>query len=202
MTAAPADALVMFGITGDLAKKKLIPALYELTAEDRLEMPVVGAARSDWDDERLKQHIREILAGRDDAVIERLCARISYVAGDYQDPAVYREIHAKLAGAALPVFFMAIPPSLFDDVANGLAEVGCNQQGRLVIEKPSRSAASASSFPACRRRCSSSSRRGPSRSRVPASKRGCWACLGSVQWLRTIAQVSACPGGQSGWRSR
>lgn len=136
MAAAPADALVMFGITGDLAKKKLIPALYELTAEDRLEMPVVGAARSDWDDARLKQHIREILAGRDDAVIERLCARISYVAGDYQDPAVYREIHAKLAGAALPVFFMAIPPSLFDDVANGLAEVGCNQQGRLVIEKP------------------------------------------------------------------
>ncbi len=131
-----ADALVMFGITGDLAKKKLIPALYELTAEGRLEMPVVGAARSDWDDEHLRSHIREVLAGRDPDVIERLCARATYVAGDYNDPAVYREIHARLEGATLPVFFMAIPPSLFDEVAAGLAEVGCNQHGRLVVEKP------------------------------------------------------------------
>ena len=63
MVRDPADALVMFGITGDLAKKKLIPALYELTAEDRLEMTVVGAARSDWTDEELRDHVREVLAG-------------------------------------------------------------------------------------------------------------------------------------------
>ena len=136
MVRDPADALVMFGITGDLAKKKLIPALYELTAEDRLEMPVVGAARSDWTDEELRDHVREVLAGRDSAVIERLCARLSYVVGDYQEPSTYREIKSKLTDATVPVFFMAIPPSLFDDVATGLADVGCNTTGRLVVEKP------------------------------------------------------------------
>jgi glucose-6-phosphate 1-dehydrogenase len=77
-----------------------------------------------------------VLADRDTDVVERLCARVSYVSGDYQDPAVYREIHEHLRGASLPVFFMAIPPSLFDDVATGLAEVGCNKTGRLVVEKP------------------------------------------------------------------
>ena len=136
MSAGRADALVMFGITGDLARKKLIPALYELAAEGRLDMPVVGAARSEWDDERLADHVRGILTGRDPEVVERLCAQLGYVEGDYQDPAVYREIHERLHGATLPVFFMAIPPSLFDDVAAGLAAVGCNQAGRLVIEKP------------------------------------------------------------------
>ena len=132
----PADALVMFGITGDLAKKKLIPALYELTAEGRLEMPVVGAARSDWTDEELRDHVRKVLIGRDPSVIERLCARLTYVVGDYQEPGTYREIKEKLAGSMLPVFFMAIPPSLFDDVATGLAAVDCNTTGRLVVEKP------------------------------------------------------------------
>ena len=130
----PADALVMFGITGDLAKKKLIPALYELTAEGRLEMPVVGAARSDWTDEELRDHVRKVLIGRDPSVIERLCARLTYVVGDYQEPGTYREIKEKLAGSMLPVFFMAIPPSLFDDVATGLAAVDCNTTGRLVVD--------------------------------------------------------------------
>ena len=131
-----ADALVLFGITGDLAKKKLIPALYELTAEDRLEMPVVGTARSEWSDERLADHVREVLTDRDPAIVERLCARLSYVEGDYQSPAVYDLIAEKLDGARLPVFFMAIPPSLFDDVATGLAGVGFSERGRLVVEKP------------------------------------------------------------------
>lgn len=130
------DALVLFGITGDLAKKKLIPALYELTAEGRLDMPVVGTARSDWTDEQLKDHVRTVLAGRDDTVIERLAERLSYVQGDYMNERVYALLAEKLAAAELPVFFMAIPPSLFDDVATGLAGAGLNRTGRLVVEKP------------------------------------------------------------------
>ena len=136
MIGEQADALVLFGVTGDLAKKKLIPALYELTDEGRLDMPVVGTARKDWDDERLRSHVREVLAGRDQAVVDRLCARLSYVQGDYQNPAVYDLLAEKLGGARLPVFFMAIPPSLFDDVATGLAGVGFATNGRLVVEKP------------------------------------------------------------------
>ena len=131
-----ADALVLFGITGDLAKKKLIPALYELTAEGRLDMPVVGTARSQWTDERLVDHVREVLQGRDEAIIDQLCSHLSYVEGDYQNPAVYDLISEKLGDAQLPVFFMAIPPSLFDDVATGLAGVGFATNGRLVVEKP------------------------------------------------------------------
>ncbi|MEO0492176.1 MAG: glucose-6-phosphate dehydrogenase [Actinomycetota bacterium] len=136
MIGEPADALVLFGITGDLAKKKLIPALYELTAEGRLDMAVVGTARSQWSDDRLAQHVREVLEGRDPEIVDRLCARLSYVEGDYQNPAVYELIAEKLGGARLPVFFMAIPPSLFDDVATGLAGVGFADNGRLVVEKP------------------------------------------------------------------
>jgi len=131
-----ADALVLFGITGDLAKKKLIPALYELTAEGRLDMPVVGTARSQWTDERLAEHVREVLQGRDKSIVDQLCSHLSYVEGDYQNPAVYDLISEKLGDAQLPVFFMAIPPSLFDDVATGLAGVGFATNGRLVVEKP------------------------------------------------------------------
>ncbi len=136
MVEEQADALVLFGITGDLAKKKLIPALYELTAEGRLDMPVVGTARSQWTDERLADHVREVLQGRDKAIIDQLCSHLSYVEGDYQNPAVYDLISEKLGDAQLPVFFMAIPPSLFDDVATGLAGVGFATNGRLVVEKP------------------------------------------------------------------
>ncbi len=136
MNGDQADALVLFGITGDLAKKKLIPALYELTAEGRLDMPVVGTARSQWTDERLVDHVREVLQGRDEAIIDQLCSHLSYVEGDYQNPAVYDLISEKLGDAQLPVFFMAIPPSLFDDVATGLAGVGFATNGRLVVEKP------------------------------------------------------------------
>ena len=130
------DALVLFGITGDLAKKKLIPALYELTAEGRLEMPIVGTARSDWSDDELKDHVRDVLTGRDPAIVDQITARLSYVQGDYTNPHVYDLLRERLDGATRPVFFMAIPPSLFDDVATGLAGVGFSESGRLVVEKP------------------------------------------------------------------
>ncbi|MGB1631423.1 MAG: glucose-6-phosphate dehydrogenase, partial [Acidimicrobiales bacterium] len=133
---ARADALVLFGITGDLSEKKLIPALYELTVEGRLDIPVVGVARSGWTLDDLCGHIRRVLADRDRTAVDQLCSRLRHVDGDYQDPATFAELAEKLDDVTRPVFFMAIPPSLFETVATSLASVGLNKQGRLVVEKP------------------------------------------------------------------
>ena len=133
---ARADALVLFGITGDLSEKKLIPALYELTVEGRLDIPVVGVARSGWTLDDLCAHIRRVLADRDQTAVDQLCSRLRHVDGDYQDPATFADLAAQLEDVHRPVFFMAIPPSLFETVATSLAGVGLSQQGRLVIEKP------------------------------------------------------------------
>ena len=135
-----ADALVLFGISGDLARKKLFSALYGLAAAARLDMPVVGVAASDWDDAVLRAAARESLeeAGEeiDEAVFTRLSDRLCYVAGDYQDPSTYAAIVERLGDRARPVFYLAIPPALFDDVVEGLASVGLNAHGRVVLEKP------------------------------------------------------------------
>ena len=133
---ARADALVLFGITGDLSEKKLIPALYELTVEGRLDIPVVGVARSGWTLDDLCAHIRRVLADRDQTAVDQLCSRLRHVDGDYQDPATFTDLAAQLEDVHRPLFFMAIPPSLFETVATSLAGVGLSQQGRLVIEKP------------------------------------------------------------------
>ena len=140
MDATYADALILFGISGDLARKKLFSALYDLTAAGGLDMPVIGVALSDWDDETLCLQAREALeeAGEsiDDEVFDRLAANLCYVAGDYQDVATYRDIAKRVGGGECTVSYLAIPPGLFDDVVEGLASVGLNHQGRLVLEKP------------------------------------------------------------------
>ncbi len=139
----PGDALILFGASGDLAKKKLLPALYELEADGRLTVPVIGVGRSAWDDERFRQHAREAVAAdagaagsHDPAVLDRLLGRLSFVAGDYRDPAMFDQLIDALGGATRPVAYLAIPPSLFDDVATGLARCGLGRAGRLVVEKP------------------------------------------------------------------
>lgn len=138
MTAA--DALVLFGVTGDLARKKLFSALYDLTAAGRLEMPVVGVASRNWDDATLSQMVREAVASTgdpiDEEVLGRLTARLCYVAGDYRDGSTYAAIGRRLAGRSNPVFYLAIPPDLFDDVVEGLAAAGLTTGGRVVLEKP------------------------------------------------------------------
>lgn len=135
-----ADALILFGITGDLARKKLFSALYDLTEADRLDMPVIGVASRGWNDDTLRLHAREALelSGRpiNEEVFGRLAKNLSYVAGNYRDPATYRNIAEKTEGHGRAVFYLAIPPSLFDDVVEGLASVGLNDRGRLVLEKP------------------------------------------------------------------
>lgn len=135
-----ADALVLFGISGDLARKMLFSALYDLTAAGRLDIPVVGVAFSNWDDDALRSAARTALEEADEEIDEevfsRLAGHLTYVQGDYRDEATYRRIRQKIAGHTLPVFYLAIPPGLFDDVIAGLASVDLNGRGRVVIEKP------------------------------------------------------------------
>ena len=138
----PGDALVLFGASGDLARKKLYPALYQLEARGRLEgMRVVGVARSAWGDEALRGYAHDslTLAGKplDTTVWNRLSARLTMVSGDYADPATYQRLATTIEAAARPVFYLAIPPVVFDDVVSGLGAVGlAGERGRVVIEKP------------------------------------------------------------------
>ena len=135
-----ADAFLLFGATGDLAKKKLFPALYHLTREGKLEIPVVGIARSEWNEEQLRDYaresIQEYVGDVDGDVVERLCARLRYLAGDYRDQATFQRLAELTDHAQLPVSFLAIPPSMFDDVVQGMAAAGMTDRGRVVVEKP------------------------------------------------------------------
>ncbi|MEL7156886.1 MAG: glucose-6-phosphate dehydrogenase [Actinomycetota bacterium] len=134
-----ADALVLFGITGDLARKKLFASLYRLELDGVLQFPVVGVARSEWTTDELRRVAHESLieAGVqvDPEVWERLAGRMSYVAGPYQEPSTYAELARILDGTACPVCYLAIPPFVFTDVVDGLAGAGLNR-GRVVLEKP------------------------------------------------------------------
>src|SRR6266568_4460728 len=137
-----ADALVLFGATGDLARKKLFPALYHLAAAKRLGVPVVGVAVSDWDDGQLRGYAAEAVragVGRvDSQVLEELVGGLVMVSGDYQDPAVFAALAGRLsgAGAVRPVHYLAIPPGLFPVVVAGLAGAGLGGDARVVVEKP------------------------------------------------------------------
>ena len=142
MRAAPkADAFLLFGATGDLAFKKLFPALYELTLEGYVDMPVIGIARRDMTDDELKDRARDSIAQAvgdsiDNGAVESLCSKLRYVRGDYTDESTWQLVADAAAGAQVPVSFLAIPPSLFDDVVQGLASVGMTERGRVVVEKP------------------------------------------------------------------
>ncbi len=137
-----ADALVLFGATGDLAKRKLFPSLYHLEHSGVLQVPVIGVARSDWSDDEFRAHARESIEQHvDDAeasVIDSLMGRLDLVQGDYADEATWNELVETLDGhgSQTAVFYMAIPPSMFPMVAESLASVGLNQRGRIVVEKP------------------------------------------------------------------
>jgi glucose-6-phosphate 1-dehydrogenase len=140
-TAPPkGDALVMFGVTGDLGFKKLLPALYHLAADGLLDIPVVGVASSKWDTDDFRARLRAALDAKeltpDPQVLAALEARMTYVQGDYSDPATYQHLDEVLADSKLPVVYFAIPPSLFPDVIDGLATVGLNDRARVVLEKP------------------------------------------------------------------
>ena len=140
MSLPVADALVFFGATGDLAYKKIFPALYAMARRGHLEVPVVGVARSGFSLEQVRARARESIekhgGGIDQAVFEKFAARLAYVDGDYADPATYDSLREKLGGASRPLHYLAIPPSLFATVVEGLGRSGCARDARVVIEKP------------------------------------------------------------------
>ena len=138
---ASSDALVLFGATGDLAKKKIFPAVYEMTRTGHDHVPVIGFASSEWDDDRLRQHAREAIEEKgavDEAVWGDLAKRTSYVRGDYRNPASFVALAEKLkeVGATRPLFYLAVPPELFDDVIVGLESHQLYEGARVVVEKP------------------------------------------------------------------
>jgi len=136
-----ADALVLFGATGDLAYKKLFPSLYHLAGRGVLDgLPIVGVASSDWDDEQLRNRAREAVSAGvkevDPAVLDRLTGALGYVSGNYREGATFERLAERLKSVEHPMFYLAIPPSLFDDVASGLADAGLAGAARVVVEKP------------------------------------------------------------------
>jgi glucose-6-phosphate 1-dehydrogenase len=134
------DALVFFGITGDLAYKKIFPALQRLVRRGRLDVPVVGVARSDWTTEQLveraRQSVEEHGGGVDPLAFPKLASLIRHVDGDYRDPDTFRRLRQELGGAQRPMHYLAIPPSLFPTVIEGLSAAGCSSGARVVVEKP------------------------------------------------------------------
>jgi glucose-6-phosphate 1-dehydrogenase len=135
-----ADVLAIFGISGDLAKKMTFRALYRLEVAGKLDLPIVGVAIDDWDDEQLRRHahdaIGDTVGDPDEDVFDRLAARLSYVEGDYEDPGTFERVGKALGDAKRPVFYLEIPPSLFATVVQGLAEAGLAGHAHVVIEKP------------------------------------------------------------------
>jgi glucose-6-phosphate 1-dehydrogenase len=135
-----ADVLVVFGITGDLAKVMTFRSLYRLERRGLLDCPVVGVAVDDWSVDQLIERARESIVGTgeplDEAVFARFAARLSYVQGDFGDSATYGRVGEAIKGAETPVFYLEIPPFLFGKVVEGLAEAGLTKNARVVVEKP------------------------------------------------------------------
>jgi glucose-6-phosphate 1-dehydrogenase len=139
-TPRPADVLVVFGITGDLAKVMTFRSLYRLERRGLLDCPILGVAVDDWNVQQLKDRARESIAGTgeqvDEKVFDRLAERLAYVAGDFSDSATYERVAEAIDGAESPVFYLEIPPFLFGTVVKGLADAGLTENARVVVEKP------------------------------------------------------------------
>jgi glucose-6-phosphate 1-dehydrogenase len=134
------DAIVIFGITGDLAYRKIIPALLNLKRRGRLDMPFIGVAREGWTIERLRDRVRDSLKEHgdtaDDGVVNELTCSLRYVAGDYRDAGTFERLRDALGDSRAPLHYLAIPPSLFGEVVGKLDGAGCNRRARVVVEKP------------------------------------------------------------------
>ena len=135
-----ADALVIFGITGDLAKVMTFRSLYRLEKRGLLQCPIVGVASPDWSVEQLRDRARSSIQGTgetlDEAVFKRFADRLSYVQGDFTDPAMYARVAKAIGAVRHPVFYLEIPPFLFATVIKGLSEAGVTANARVVVEKP------------------------------------------------------------------
>jgi glucose-6-phosphate 1-dehydrogenase len=139
MAALQSDALVFLGATGDLAYKKIFPALQAMVKRGHLNQPVIGVAKAGWNLDQLKARARESLekhGGIDELAFAKLSGLLRYVDGDYNDPETFRAVRKELGSAQRPAYYLAIPPVLFGLVVEQLAKSGCTEGARVIIEKP------------------------------------------------------------------
>jgi glucose-6-phosphate 1-dehydrogenase len=136
----PADVLVIFGITGDLARKMTFRSLYRLERRGLLKCPIVGVARREWSSDALHEHARSAIEGAgetvDEDVFARFANRLSMVAGGFDDADTYERLGRAIEGKHTPVFYLEVPPSLFGPVVEGLAHANLTERARVVVEKP------------------------------------------------------------------
>jgi glucose-6-phosphate 1-dehydrogenase len=139
-TTLPSDALVFFGATGDLAYKKIFPALQSMVQRGRLDIPVIGVAKAGWGLRQLRERARASLeehgGGVDEAAFARLVELLRYVDGDYNDRSTFEQLRTTLNGALRPLHYLAIPPTLFPIVVQHLGATGVGRDARIVVEKP------------------------------------------------------------------
>src|SRR3989475_864342 len=139
MSDVQSDALVFFGATGDLAYKKIFPALQAMVKRGHLDVPVIGVAKAGWKLEQLEARAKDSLekhGGLDPAAFATLCGLLRYVDGDYQDLATFQAIRKELGAAQRPAHYLAIPPVLFELVVEQLGTADCTNGARVIIEKP------------------------------------------------------------------
>jgi glucose-6-phosphate 1-dehydrogenase len=139
MTSTPSDALVFFGATGDLAYKKIFPALQAMARRGHLEVPVIGVAKSGWSLDQMRARARDSVTqhgGLDPEAFAKLESRLRYVDGDYRDPSTYAALRTALGDARRPAHYLAIPPSVFGTVVEGLERSGAARDARVILEKP------------------------------------------------------------------
>lgn len=139
MTTAQSDAFVFLGATGDLAYKQIFPALQGLIRDEGFNLPIIGVAKAGWTLEQLRARAKDSLekhGGVDEASFNKLVGLLHYVDGDYGDPATFAQVRKELGQARRPLHYLAIPPSLFATVAEGLAKSDCSTNARIVVEKP------------------------------------------------------------------
>jgi glucose-6-phosphate 1-dehydrogenase len=139
MSKSQSDAFVFFGATGDLAFKKIFPALHDMAKRGHLDVPVIGVGRSDWTADQFRARARESVAehgGVDPAACEKLCGLLHYVSVDYSDATTFRRLRKELGGAERPAHYLAIPPKMFAPVVEHLEKSGCAKGARVLVEKP------------------------------------------------------------------
>jgi glucose-6-phosphate 1-dehydrogenase len=139
MAAPDSDAFVFFGATGDLAYKQIFPALQAMIRHGRLDVPVIGVAKAGWDFKKFKERARDSLkkhGGVNAKAFAKLCSLLQYIDGDYHDDATYEMLRTALRNTRRPLHYLAIPPSMFATVVEGLAKSRCAQNARVVVEKP------------------------------------------------------------------
>ncbi|HEV2451904.1 MAG TPA: glucose-6-phosphate dehydrogenase [Streptosporangiaceae bacterium] len=134
-----ADVMVIFGITGDLARKMTWRALYRLESRGQLDCPIIGVARNEWSDDELRAYARQALEAEgpvQDKVFSQLTQRLSYHGGDFADPATYQALAERLKGFHRPLYYLEIPPSLFAPVVEALGQAGLTEGATVMLEKP------------------------------------------------------------------